>query len=278
MSEARRPRALIRESCRIGGRIALLLALYAVACRSGSSEPQPSSPPSAKPPMTEPDTLALKPQVVSSMAESERGGLAVVVLHGWGAAGGDLVPLARKLARPRSRFFVPAAPLPEGPRGRAWWSLTPGERPAHAWDDRAPADYRPVAQVTRVRTSVQRLLRDIRDRYAPERLALVGFSQGAMLSLDVALAGDPPVERAALLSGVVIADSLPALHAAREPRTRFFVSHGRSDQVLPYRAGEATSQLLEKYGYATTFRAFDGGHAIPPEILAALEAFLYEGQ
>lgn len=266
------------EYCRNLAWLAAFAALGAAACRSGSSDPKPASPPSATPSMTAPEVLKLEPQLISSMTESERGGLAVVVLHGWGAAGDDLVPLARRLARARSRFFVPAAPLPEGPRGRAWWSLAPGERPAHAWDDRAPTDYQPVPQLTRVRQAVQRLIRDVRERYAPERVALVGFSQGAMLSLDVALASDPPIERAALLSGVLVADSLPALHAGREPRTSFFVSHGQRDQVLPFRAGEATSQLLQKYGYATTFRAFDGGHAIPPEIVSALEAFLYEGR
>ena len=56
---------------------------------------------------------------VSDMSEDERGGSAVVVLHGWGAPGDDLVPLAEALLRPGVRFFVPAAPLPEVGGGRA---------------------------------------------------------------------------------------------------------------------------------------------------------------
>jgi predicted esterase len=62
---------------------------------------------------------------LSDMSEDERGGSAVVVLHGWGAPGDDLVPLAEALARPGVRFFVPAAPLPEMGGGRAWWHLDP---------------------------------------------------------------------------------------------------------------------------------------------------------
>src|SRR5436305_5838196 len=50
---------------------------------------------------------------VSSMRDGERGGTAVIVLHGWGAPGDDLVPIAEALKRPGARFFVPAAPLPE---------------------------------------------------------------------------------------------------------------------------------------------------------------------
>ena len=50
--------------------------------------------------------------VVSEMRDDERGGDAVVVLHGWGAPGDDLVPLAEALARPGVRFFVPAGRCP----------------------------------------------------------------------------------------------------------------------------------------------------------------------
>ena len=55
----------------------------------------------------------LKMVLVSDMREDERGGSAVIVLHGWGAPGDDLVPVAKVLNRPGARFFVPAAPLPE---------------------------------------------------------------------------------------------------------------------------------------------------------------------
>lgn len=223
------------------------------------------------------DAPVLESVIVSNMSETERGGLAVVVLHGWGAPGDDLVSLARRLEGPRSRFFVPAAPLPKGPNGRAWWSLEPGQRPVHAWHDAAPPDYRPHAQVTSARRAVQRLVRDIRSRYRPERVALVGFSQGGMLSLDVALAGDPPIDRVGVLSGLIIADSLTGLHAARAPRPTFLVSHGRADSVLPFEAGESTARLLEKYGFATTFLAFDGGHTIPLEVVSALKTFLHSG-
>ena len=247
-----------------------LALLLGVACRAASPEPGEST--TTRGAASAP--LPLEPVVISNMPEQERGGLAVVVLHGWGAPGDDLVSLAQRLAAPRSRFFVPAAPLPKG-RGRAWWSLEPGERPAHAWHDQAPAEFRPHAQVTSSRQAMQRLVREIRARYQPTRVALVGFSQGGMLSLDVALAGDPPIDRVGVLSGVIIADSLAGLHAAPSPRPSFFVSHGRGDRVLPFKAGEGTARLLEKYGFQTSFQAFDGEHAIPPEIVAALKTFLY---
>ena len=49
---------------------------------------------------------------------------------------------------------------------------------------------------------------------------MAGFSQGAMLSLDVALASRPPVDLVAMLSGVMLADTLPALLPRGHPARR----------------------------------------------------------
>ncbi|HXI58374.1 MAG TPA: hypothetical protein VNO55_20045, partial [Polyangia bacterium] len=126
---------------------------------------------------------------VSGMRDDQRGGDAVIVLHGWGAPGDDLVPLAQALRRPGVRFFVPAAPLPEVGGGRAWWHLDPNARPPHASTDQLPANFQPTPAVIAARTAVQGLIATVVERYAPASVALVGFSQGAMLSMDVALDG-----------------------------------------------------------------------------------------
>jgi phospholipase/carboxylesterase len=209
------------------------------------------------------------------MRDDERGGTAVVLLHGWGASGDDLLPLAHELAQPRTRFFVPAAPLPEMGGGRAWWHLNENDRPVHAWDDELPAGFQPHRHVTAARAAVQTILRTIRTSFAPDVLAIAGFSQGAMLSLDVALAADPAVDRVAVLSGVLIADSLAALKTPRAHKPPVFASHGRHDPVLDFRGGERAKEMLVKHGYAVTWRPFDGGHEIPREIVEGLRGFLF---
>lgn len=270
---------------RCSRRSALALGLGSVlgACRSESSRSGTTTPAatsavlSALPQATDgaADVLELPSVSVSRLSEGERGGVAVVLLHGYGAAGNDLVSLAERLARPGSRFIVPAAPLPQG-SGRAWWRIDE-HRPAHAWDDRLPNDFQPSTQVATVRRLVQRLLRDIKTRYAPQRLVLAGFSQGAMLSLDVALQADPPVDRVAVLSGVMLADSLGALEMQRINKPRIFMSHGRQDTVLPFVAAERAYQMLEGRRYSVEFHAFDGGHQIPSSVSEALTKFIYDG-
>ncbi|WP_412543477.1 hypothetical protein R8Z50_13645 [Longispora sp. K20-0274] len=228
---------------------------------------------SSQPPAA-PDDLTVA--VLSTMAPEERGGHAVVLLHGWGAPGDDMVPLGRALIRPGTRMFVPAGPLPEFGGGRAWWRLGPEERPAWAWDDHAPADHRPNDLVTAAREAVLALLATVRDRYAPDTVALVGFSQGAMLAHDVGLRAEAGVDRVAALSGVVLADSLAALHSPGPRRPAFLVAHGRDDEQVPFVGGEQARSLLDRHGYDVTWLPFDGGHDIPGEVIGALDGFLFE--
>jgi phospholipase/carboxylesterase len=210
------------------------------------------------------------------LREDEKGGQLVVLLHGWRAQGDDLVSLARQLAQPGMRFLVPAAPLPEPNGGRAWWRISTGDQPVHVSKDELPVGYHPNAQLAAARSAVQALLKDAQQRYAPSSIAVVGFSQGAMLALDLGLGGQPPIDRVAVLSGVLVADSLPAL---REQRAKpvVFVSHGRSDPVLPFAQGASIESVLKTHGVPVSFFPFEGRHEIPFAVVSQLRSFLAAG-
>jgi phospholipase/carboxylesterase len=184
------------------------------------------------------------------------------LLHGWGARGDDLASLGQTLAGPSTTVFVPAAPLAEG-SGRAWWHLDANARTHYAHDDALPPDFQPLAAVTTARNAVQALLRSIHERLAPPRLTLAGFSQGAMLALDVALQCEPRVDRVAVLSGTLRLDSLPALRVPCDNQRRVLVTHGRLDPVLPFQNAEQAVAILEHHGLAVDFQPFDGRHEIP---------------
>jgi phospholipase/carboxylesterase len=212
---------------------------------------------------------------VSDMRDDQIGGLAVVVLHGWGAPGDDLVPLAEALKRPGVRFFVPAAPLPEVGGGRAWWHLDPTTRPPHAQSDQVPGGFRATPAVVAARAAIQGLVAGIVQRHAPTAVALMGFSQGAMLSVDVALAGTPGVDRVVAMSGVLLADSVPGLTAPHPVKPRFLLTHGRQDPVVPLAGGERARDMLQGHGFDVSWRPFDGHHEIPQATLAEVERFLF---
>src|SRR5205085_5654887 len=97
----------------------------------------------------------------------------------------------------------------------------------------------------------------------PARVALGGFSDGASYALSLGLANGDLFPRVVAFSpGFVIP-------AAMHGRPRFFVSHGRSDQILPIdRCSRVIVPRLQALGYLVTFREFDGRHEMPPDVAA----------
>lgn len=208
-------------------------------------------------------------------------GPVVVLLHGFGAPGDDLVPLGAALGLPRDvRFVFPAAPLSFSMgfgESRAWWMIDmerlqrammlgqardlSGEDP----EGLAPARERLVALLD----DAERLL-----GAAPERTVLGGFSQGAMLSCDVALRTGRPLAGLVLLSGTLLAASAWQPRMAARAGLRVFMSHGRQDPLLPFSGSARLRDLLVEAGLGVEFVEFRGGHEIPGGVLARLQAFL----
>ena len=207
-------------------------------------------------------------ETAGDLADTERGGTTVVLLHGFGASGDDLLPLARDVAHARTRYVAPAGPLELPNGGRAWWSVQ--SKPVY---DAEQVLHTPKEKLEPARLAVVGLLRTIHQRFAPDALFLVGFSQGAMLALDVALIAAASVTRVAVLSGALLDDAAQRL-ATRPAHPAVFVAHGRQDKVLAFAGAEHLVEALRAHKLSVTFRPFDGGHEITPAIVADLKAFL----
>ncbi len=204
----------------------------------------------------------------------------LVLMHGYGAPGEDLVPLSRQLAVDKSvRFAFPAAPhvlemgLPKDQAGRAWWPIDMGElQRAVMTRDFETLTGRVPAGLAEARAEVVALLDALEAEHgvARNQLVLGGFSQGAMLATDVALRADRPPAALAILSGSLIAKAewLPLMKArASMPVLQ---SHGRTDPVLSFDIAEQLRQELTRAGVTVEFVAFNGGHGIPNGAVEAL--------
>lgn len=166
----------------------------------------------------------------------------VVLLHGVGADGADLIGLAPALADalPDAAFVAPDAPAPcdMAPYGRQWFSL----------QNRSPA--RLAAGVRAVEPAVRAFLEAELSRLSlpASALALVGFSQGAMTALHTGLRMEDPPAAVLAYSGALLApESLAADIRGRPP---VLLVHGEMDGVVPVAASRMAESALRAAGVA----------------------------
>lgn len=191
----------------------------------------------------------------------------IVLLHGLGADGADLIDLAPHwaTAAPHARFVAPDAPFPcdMAPYGRQWFSL----------QDRSP----PV-----VLAGVERaapLLNAFIDAelaslgLTPDRLVLMGFSQGTMMALHVAPRRPQPVAGVMGFSGRLAGPERLAADTVSRPPV--LLVHGEEDQVVPVDALDAAAGALAAAGFSVESHRRPGlDHGIDGDGVALGAAFL----
>jgi phospholipase/carboxylesterase len=215
-----------------------------------------------------------------SGGEGEGTGPVVVLLHGFGAPGDDLVPLWREIAAPQgTRYVFPEALHDLGPGyegGRAWWWIDIEQRMRRrALGHPSSIDEVPEG-LLEARAKVSALLDEVESalRPPPGKLVLGGFSQGAMLSLDVALHTERALAGLVLLSGTHIAAREWAARLDTRRGVPVFMSHGRDDELLAFGIAEGLRNALVSAGIAVEWVPFRGGHAIPMQVVDGVGAFL----
>lgn len=213
-----------------------------------------------QPPVSQPQEAPRTTQL--RIHERGTGAGTVILLHGYGVYGSDLVPLAEELAsRVSARFVVPEAPqrLP-GQDGRLAWFDPPRSRFA----GREP-------KALRQRIEARRQIQTLVEQLGSAPLVLGGFSQGAMMAIDVAAHTDRNFRGLAILSGAALPD-LPRRPPLKTEHP-VFVSHGRSDPVIPFADGLQLRDMLRTGSATIEWHPFDGGHEITP-VLTELTAYL----
>jgi len=192
----------------------------------------------------------------------------VVLLHGWGADGDDLIGLAPYWGEmlPDAAFVSPHAPFPcDMGFGRQWFSL---------------ADRTPEVILAEVRLVAPMIDAFIDDRLAEHgltarSLAVVGFSQGTMMALYVAPRRAEEVAALVGYSGRLIGASL--LESETRTRPPVALIHGERDEVVPARSTEHAAEALTTAGFSVETHLRPGlGHGIDPEGIAIAGQFIAE--
>lgn len=193
----------------------------------------------------------------------------VIMCHGVGSDGDDLIALAPYFQKvlPGARFVSPHAPhnFDGAPTGYQWFSLQDMSLEARNEGTRAAA---PVLDAF---IDEQLAACGLEDK----DLALIGFSQGTMMSLHVGLRRATPCAGIIGYSGMLIdPDSLGSEIAAKPP---VLLCHGQADDVVPFDFMPAALEVLRQAGVSAEGLARPGlGHGLDDDSVKAGMFFLAE--
>jgi len=196
----------------------------------------------------------------------------VIFLHGYGADGNDLIDIGRAWQQilPDAAFVSPHAPRPCGqaPMGREWFPLTMRD-PNERW-----TGVNAAAPVLNAFIDSELKRRGLTD----SALALVGFSQGTMMSLHVGLRrATAPAAIVGYSGMLVVPEDIDPDKFAGEVRSRppVLLVHGDQDQLIPVQALMHAAQGLAALEIPVEWHISPGvGHGIDQEGLRQGGEFL----
>ncbi|NJW53311.1 alpha/beta hydrolase [Salinimicrobium oceani] len=192
----------------------------------------------------------------------------LVMLHGYGSNEEDLFSFADEL--PDELFIVSVrAPYPMAPYGNAWYAIH--------WDGSANGKFSDDNQAVISREKIVQFLEEIVEAYPVDRnnITLVGFSQGCILSLAVALSYPQKIKNVVALSGYLNKGILKKGYEKNDfSGLSVYSSHGSVDQVIPVAWARMTKPFLDSLKIENTYSEFPIGHGVSPQNFRELNEWL----
>lgn len=177
------------------------------------------------------------------------------MLHGYGSNEQDLFSFAGDLSE-RYEVFSLRAPLELPPFGYAWYQID-FEAPQGKWSN-----------LEQAKESLDRLEDFVGEAskafdFEIEELTLIGFSQGCILSLAMALRNPLYFSRVVGLSGYLNQQLLPeSINREAVNNLKIYCSHGTEDPVIPVEWARITPTYFESLGLSITYEEYPSGHGV----------------
>ncbi|MFQ6673154.1 MAG: alpha/beta hydrolase [Fidelibacterota bacterium] len=203
-----------------------------------------------------------------------------IILHGWGANSRDVEPLTGALRMPTLRYLIPEGRFEvpgTGGQERGWYTF--------------PLTERSNEERLESRQELFGILDNLgHEGTPPDKVVLMGFSQGGSMSLDVALnyhpgrepsgpenpvaPGEQRVAGVISLSGFLL-DSDSLEHRGSLPAgIPVFAGHGTLDPIVPLEQGKATIMTLADLGFEVEWHEYTAGHHVVAEEVEDVRRFL----
>lgn len=186
----------------------------------------------------------------------------ILALHGRGSNEQDLIELAPHL--PEKLLWVsPRAPLVLGPNSYEWFRVKVIGRPE-------------PEQVASALEAIDQFISEILSAYSvdPQKLFLLGFSQGSLLSMCYALSQPSRIAGVIAQSGYIPNGVDLNIDEAQIKGKPFLLTHGAHDTLIPVEWARASRDRLQKLEVDLTYQEFQIGHSVSMESLSVIETWL----
>lgn len=191
----------------------------------------------------------------------------LLLLHGYGSNEEDLFSFATEL--PDAYYVISArAPYDLQYGSYAWYAIN---------FDANQNKFSDNDQATASRDLIIGFINELTAKYAIDvnNVSLLGFSQGAILSLAVALSYPQQVQKVIGLSGYLNEDILKDNYTNNDfSELKIFSSHGTVDQVIPITWAQKTKPFLNQLGINSVYKEYPIGHGISPQVFYDLKNWL----
>jgi phospholipase/carboxylesterase len=199
----------------------------------------------------------------------------ILALHGFGASAHDLLgiaPIVTQVVPGEDVLFL----CPQGP---VVLEPAPGEV-AYAWFPLAGGGEIEMPSLVAARGILEAFVEDAMETYPidPERLVIMGFSQGGVMAYDLAL-GRPEKYAALIALSTWLPDLIVEGLQPDEARARLatLLIHGTEDPMVAFENGQASKGKLEELGIHAAWGEYEMGHEISQNALRDLLGWLAQG-
>lgn len=193
---------------------------------------------------------------------------ALVLLHGVGSNEKNMIELGPMMAENRLIISL-RAPLVMGPNAFAWFHVNfTAEGPVHNWSEALNSFL-----------LLEEALSDISQRTGLplNKIAIFGFSQGAIMTIGLALKSKLLLQKYVAASG----RTLPEFKEVSEKsplenykERKIFVVHGEFDSKLPISHAKNTEKVLSEAQLNLKYKEYKADHTVPQEVVSDVKAWL----
>ncbi len=191
----------------------------------------------------------------------------VIMLHGYGSDKNDLFSFAEELPNTYNIISL-QAPIKMQPFGFAWYNI---------YFENSQGKFSDDEQAIASCDLVAKCIDEIVEKYEVDNknITLLGFSQGTILSLAIALSYPEKVKNVIGLSGYINEAILKPNYRTNDfSKLSVYSSHGSVDQVIPVSWGQRTKPFLDKLNIENAYSEFPVGHGVAPQNFYELKKWL----